>query len=158
VLITRTLKKKKNQRKEMKQKLKLSKGIGRVPWGTSRFSEHSSISCYPHTDLLIWNHTAEGYPSWNTRTIEVLPTIPNLPIPTTIGTSREYITQMAKVPQKNTINKSQGNMTPSEYSYLTTASTANPNTTKAQENDFKSSLIKMTGVFKEKMNKSHKEI
>ena len=45
-----------------------------------------------------------------------------------------------------------------ECSYHTTAGTGNPNTTKAQENDLKSNLIKMIEAFKEEVNKSLKEI
>jgi hypothetical protein len=45
-----------------------------------------------------------------------------------------------------------------EPSYPTTASSPCSNTTEAQEKNFKSSLIKMVGFFKEEMNKSFKEI
>ena len=63
---------------------------------------------------------------------------------------------MAKGPRKN---KCQGNPTPREYSYPTTASTGcYPNISKTQENGLKSNLIKMTEAFKEEMNKSLKEI
>ena len=63
---------------------------------------------------------------------------------------------MAKGPRKN---KCQGNSTPREYSYPTTASTGcYPNISKTQENGLKSNLIKMTEAFKEEMNKSLKEI
>lgn len=48
--------------------------------------------------------------------------------------------QMAKGKQKNKINKRKGNMTHSEYSYATTDRPLYPNTTKAQESDFKSIL------------------
>ena len=65
---------------------------------------------------------------------------------------------MAKGPQKNTINKSQGNMAPSEHSYPTTPSPGYPNTTKTQENDLKSNLIKMIEAFKEESNKYLNEI
>jgi hypothetical protein len=54
---------------------------------------------------------------------------------------------MAKGQLRNTINKSQGNMTPSEHSCSTTASLGYANTTKAQERGFK-----------EEMNNSLKEI
>jgi hypothetical protein len=49
-------------------------------------------------------------------------------------------------------------MTPSEYSYPTTASPGYPDTTETQENHLKSNLIKMIEAFKEEMNKSLKEI
>ena len=65
---------------------------------------------------------------------------------------------MFKGPQKNTINKSQGNIKPSKHSYPTTASPGYPNKTKAQVNDLKSNHIKMIETFKEEMNKSLKEI
>ena len=45
-------------------------------------------------------------------------------------------------------------MTPSEYSYPTTASPGYPNTTKTQEDDLKPNRIKMAEAFKGKMNKS----
>lgn len=57
---------------------------------------------------------------------------------------------MAKSPQKNTINKSLGNVTPSEHRYPTTANSGYPNTTKEQGNDLKSTLVKMTEAFKRK--------
>jgi|AATB01.1.fsa_nt_gi hypothetical protein len=47
-------------------------------------------------------------------------------------------------------------MIPSEHSYPTIAGTGYPNTTKTQENDLKSNLIKIE-VFKKEMNKSLKE-
>jgi hypothetical protein len=65
---------------------------------------------------------------------------------------------MAKIPQKYTINKSQGNMTPPKHSYSTTASPGYPNTTETQENYLKSNIIKMIEAFKEKMNNSLQEI
>lgn len=49
-------------------------------------------------------------------------------------------------------------MTPSEHSSHPTARSGYPNTTKAQENDLKSIVRKMIEAFKEKMNKSIKEI
>jgi hypothetical protein len=49
-------------------------------------------------------------------------------------------------------------MEPSKQSYPTILSTEYPNTMKAQEDDLKSSLIKMIDGFNEKMNKSFKEI
>jgi hypothetical protein len=49
-------------------------------------------------------------------------------------------------------------MIPSEHSSSATASAGYPNTIKAQENDLKSSLIKMLKAFKEEMDKSIKEI
>ena len=49
-------------------------------------------------------------------------------------------------------------MTPSEHSYPTTACPGYSNTTKTQENDLKSNLIKMIKAFKEEINKSLKEI
>jgi len=60
---------------------------------------------------------------------------------------------MAKGPRKKTINESQGNVTPPENSYSTTARLGYPNTTEAEENDLKSNLIKMIEAFKEEMNK-----
>jgi hypothetical protein len=65
---------------------------------------------------------------------------------------------MAKGQPKNTINKGQGNMTSSGYSYTTIASPGYHNTNKAQENDLKSNLIMMIESFREKMNKSLKGI
>lgn len=66
--------------------------------------------------------------------------------------------QMTKVPQKNTINKSQVNMTPSENSYPTTTSTGNSSTTKVQENYLKYKLTKKIETCGEEMNESLKEI
>lgn len=54
---------------------------------------------------------------------------------------------MAKGQCKNTIDKIQDNMAPSEYSYTTTASSEYPNTIKTKDNDLKSNLIKMIGTF-----------
>jgi hypothetical protein len=65
---------------------------------------------------------------------------------------------MTKGSRKNTNNKSQGNMTPSEHSYPIIASPRYPNSTEAQENDCKSNLIKMIESFKYEINKSLKEI
>ena len=65
---------------------------------------------------------------------------------------------MPKGQHKNTRKKSQGNMAPSEPRYASTAKPGYPNKTKAQEEDLKSNLIMMIEVFKEKMNKSLKEI
>jgi hypothetical protein len=65
---------------------------------------------------------------------------------------------MAKGPQKNKINKSQGNMTPSEDSYHSVAITRYSNTTKVGENDIKHNFIKMIESIKEEINKSLKEI
>jgi hypothetical protein len=56
---------------------------------------------------------------------------------------------MAKGQDKNT-NKSQGDMTPLEQSYPTTASPGFPNTTKEQENDLKSNLLKMVDALRRK--------
>ena len=50
---------------------------------------------------------------------------------------------MNKVQCKNTINKTQGYMAPPEPSYPATTNPGNPNETKAQEEDLKSSLIKV---------------
>jgi hypothetical protein len=49
---------------------------------------------------------------------------------------------MAKDPQKNTINKSQGSMTPPNHNYPNRASHGHPNTTKKkpQEYDLKFNL------------------
>jgi len=65
---------------------------------------------------------------------------------------------MAKSPQKNTVNKNQGNKKTSNHNYPTTASHRCPNTTEAQEDDLKYNLIKMIETFKEEINKSIKEI
>lgn len=59
---------------------------------------------------------------------------------------------------KNTINKSQGNMAPSEHSYTTATSPGYPNKTEAQENELKCNLTKLIGTFKEEINKFLKEI
>lgn len=64
--------------------------------------------------------------------------------------------QMAKSPEKNTVNKSQSSIRYSEHSYPTTASSGYPNTIEAQENDPKYNLIKMIEAFKKKMFKSFK--
>jgi hypothetical protein len=55
------------------------------------------------------------------------------------------------------INKSQGNMAPSEPSYPASANPGYPNTTKAQD-DLKCNLIKRIKTFKLVINKSFKEI
>jgi hypothetical protein len=49
-------------------------------------------------------------------------------------------------------------LTSPEPSYPTTASLGYSNTTKAQENDLKSKVIRMVEAFKEETNKSLKEI
>ena len=49
-------------------------------------------------------------------------------------------------------------MTPLEPSYPTTASPGYFSIVEAQENDFKSNLVKVIDAFKEEMNKSFKEI
>lgn len=49
-------------------------------------------------------------------------------------------------------------MTHSKHSYPTAENPPNPNTTKAQENDLESKLIKMMKAVKEETNKSLKEI
>jgi hypothetical protein len=64
---------------------------------------------------------------------------------------------MAKVPQKSTINKSQGKSTPLEHSYPTIAGHGYPNTTESQEYDLKYNLIKMIEAFEEEKNKSLKK-
>jgi hypothetical protein len=56
---------------------------------------------------------------------------------------------MAKGPQMNTINKSQGNMATLAHS-CPTSSPGYPNPTEAQENDFNFNLIKMTEDLKRK--------
>ena len=56
--------------------------------------------------------------------------------------------EMAEDPQKNTINKSHGNMKPSEISYPTTANTRYSNT---PDYDLKSHLLKMIEAFKMKL-------
>ena len=85
--------------------------------------------------------------------------MPTVPIPSTteehLGTKA---IQIAKGPQKDTINKGHSHMTPLEHTYMSVVSPGYPNTTKAQENDLKSNLIKMIEAFKEEMNKSLKEI
>jgi hypothetical protein len=55
---------------------------------------------------------------------------------------------MAKGQSKNTINKSQGYITPSEHSHPTTASPGYLNTIKAKENYLKFNLTKMIEAFK----------
>lgn len=65
---------------------------------------------------------------------------------------------MAKGPQKNTINKNQGNMIPTNHNYSTTASPGYPNTPETWENDLKFKLTKMMEVFQEEMNKSFKDV
>jgi hypothetical protein len=62
---------------------------------------------------------------------------------------------MAKCPQKNIVNKSQGNVIPPKHSYPTAASPEYPNAPETQESDLKPNLIKMIESFKEEMNKSH---
>jgi hypothetical protein len=52
--------------------------------------------------------------------------------------------------------KSQDNLTPSDQSYGTIASSGYPTITQAQENDLKSNLIKIIDAFKEEINKSLK--
>jgi hypothetical protein len=59
---------------------------------------------------------------------------------------------------ERTQSKYQGNITPLEHSYPSTASPEYPNTSKTQESDLKSNLVKMIEDFKEEMNKFHKEI
>lgn len=49
-------------------------------------------------------------------------------------------------------------MTPSDLRYSTTARPGYSNTAKAQENDLKSNLMRTKEAFKEKMNKSLKDI
>jgi hypothetical protein len=58
---------------------------------------------------------------------------------------------MAKGPQKNTIDKSQGNRTPSAY-YPTSGRPGYPNTSRAQEHDLKSNFIRKIEAFKEEMS------
>jgi hypothetical protein len=62
---------------------------------------------------------------------------------------QEYpgLKQMTKGQHKNPINRSQGNITSSEQSYPTTASSGYPNMANAQENDCKSKLIRMIKAF-----------
>jgi hypothetical protein len=64
---------------------------------------------------------------------------------------------MAKGQHKNTINKSQDNIAPPEFIYLTTKSPEYSNTAEALENNIKSNLTKMIEDFKEEINKSLKE-
>ena len=49
-------------------------------------------------------------------------------------------------------------MIPSDHRYPFTDNPGYPNTTRAQENDLKSNLIKMIETFKEETNKSLKDI
>ena len=49
-------------------------------------------------------------------------------------------------------------MIPPKQSYSATLCPGYPNTAKTQENDLKSSLVKMIEAFKEEMNKAFKEI
>nr|AAL79523.1 age-related protein [Mus musculus] len=49
-------------------------------------------------------------------------------------------------------------MIPSDHRYPSTANPGYPNTTRAQENDLKSNLIKMIETFREEANKSLKDI
>jgi hypothetical protein len=49
-------------------------------------------------------------------------------------------------------------MTPPKHSYPTTESPEHPNTTKTQENNLKSNLIKRIKAFKKEINKSLKDI
>jgi hypothetical protein len=97
----------------------------------------SDLSLLTHKELPDRNHTAQGYLSeaCHTRTTE------DCPPSNTYETSRDQNHPEAKSPQKNTINKSQDNMTPPKHSYPTTASPAYPNITETQENDLKSNLF-----------------
>lgn len=58
---------------------------------------------------------------------------------------------MPKCQSKNTINNSQGNMTPSQPCYPTMVISEYFNTAEAQENDFGNNFMKMTDILKEKM-------
>jgi hypothetical protein len=55
---------------------------------------------------------------------------------------------MHKEQCENTINKTQGNITPPEPSYAATTNPVYPNETEAEEEDLKSNLIKMVVYFK----------
>ena len=55
---------------------------------------------------------------------------------------------------KNTINNSQGNMTPLQPSYPTMVRSEYFNTAEAQENDFGNNFMKRTDILKEKMEKN----
>jgi hypothetical protein len=59
---------------------------------------------------------------------------------------------------KNTINKKQSNVGPTEPSSPATASPGYPNEIKTQEGEFYFILIKMKEAFKKEMNKPLKEI
>ena len=65
---------------------------------------------------------------------------------------------MPKGYHQNTITKNLGNMTQPERSYSATASPGYLNETEAQEDDLKSTLIKMTETFIQDMSKSLEEI
>jgi len=65
---------------------------------------------------------------------------------------------MTKGEHKNTINKSQSNITPPEPSYSMTERPEYPNTPKSQEDDLTSNLMKMIENFTEEMTESLKEI
>lgn len=65
---------------------------------------------------------------------------------------------MLKEQHKNTINKTQGNMTSTEPSCPATTNPGYPNETEAQEEDFKFNLMKLIKAFKKDMNKFLKEI
>lgn len=64
---------------------------------------------------------------------------------------------MARGQHKSTINNSQGYMAPLEPNYPTTVSPGYSNTAEVQENDLKSSLMKMTEAIKEEVNVSLKK-
>lgn len=63
---------------------------------------------------------------------------------------------MLKHQCKNTINSSQGNITPPEPSHPTTASHRYSNTAVSQENDLETNFIKIIEVLNEEMSKSLK--
>jgi hypothetical protein len=74
----------------------------------------------------------------------------------TPGTSRDK--QMAKGQLMNTNNNIQGNIVPPKPRYPTTTSNGYTNTTKAQEDNLKTNVLKMIEDFKEEMNESLKHM
>jgi hypothetical protein len=64
---------------------------------------------------------------------------------------------MTKREFKDTINSTQGNMSPSEPSSPTTMNSRFRNEFEAQEEDLKSNLIRIIVAFKEDINRSLKE-
>ena len=66
---------------------------------------------------------------------------------------------MPKGQHKNSIRKTQNNMSPPEPSHLTTALSEHSNIPEAQGKDLKTNFMKMIEVLKEKTNKyKHRKI